>query len=119
MIVQEDIFSALARSNNLDDLDPKTVTSDAVRASYAHADYAWKVEALSKLRTLCESQRTFTVEDLQKTVAIVIEDNSAYGGLMTIAKEKEWIRGAGHERSKDPAKHGRLIVKWESLLYHL
>ena len=123
MIIQEDIFSALAKNSNIQDLSPNQITDEAIEAADRGASMEWKAEALRLLREICQDHVLVTVEMLSEALShsgVSTSNNSALGSIMRKGAALGLMRKTGQfKTSDDPKKHMRVIPIWESLLRHL
>ncbi len=84
----------------------------AIARVEANADEAWLASALIVVRTLANSGREFTSDDVWLRVP-TLDEPRALGAVMTVAARRGFIFSTGQYRpSVRPICHGRPVKIW-------
>ncbi len=88
----------------------------------AHTDETWKNAAKRKLKDLCQSQESVTVDDLfyaMKTTMLPEPKNpKVYGYIMKHGYREKWIAKTGRVATcSRPSRNRGDIAIWQSLIY--
>lgn len=79
----------------------------------------WKIEAESKLRVLCMSQKEITADDLRARMTSEPHNPKAYGPIFRNAAIDKIIMKTGfYKPSERVEAHCRPLMVWKSLIFN-